>query len=548
MAKKSTKYIFVVGGVISGVGKGVTASSIGLILKNRGLKVTALKVDPYINVDAGTMNPTEHGEVFVLNDGDETDQDMGNYERFLNIDLTRINYMTTGRVYQSVIERERNLEYGGKCVEVVPHIPMEVIARIKKAAALAKADVVIVEIGGTVGEYQNLLFLEAARMMKIEAPRDVSFVMVSYFPTPGKIGEMKTKPTQYAVRTLNGAGIQPDVLIARGDTNLDDKRKEKISMIVSVPADRIISAPDVDSIYDIPLNFEKEDLSGKLCEILRIGATKLDQKEWAKWKNFAKHAGNGNETVKIAMIGKYFETGDYILSDSYLSVIEALKYSSYLSNKKPVISWLNSVDFEKDPKKLKELKKYNGIVVPGGFGTRGVEGNLKVAQFARDNKIPYFGLCYGMQMMVIEYARNVLSYKDANTKEVNPNAKNIVIDVMESQKENLVNRRYGGSMRLGAYKALLKQGSIAAQSYGKKEIFERHRHRYEVNPAYIEELEKKGLIFSGKSPDGKLMEVAELPKDKHPFFLGTQFHPEFLARPLSPHPLFTAFIKACTKG
>ena len=548
MAKKSTKYIFVVGGVISGVGKGVTASSIGLILKNRGLKVTALKVDPYINVDAGTMNPTEHGEVFVLDDGDETDQDMGNYERFLNIDLTRINYMTTGRVYQSVIERERNLEYGGKCVEVVPHIPMEVIARIKKAAALAKADVVIVEIGGTVGEYQNLLFLEAARMMKIEAPRDVSFVMVSYFPTPGKIGEMKTKPTQYAVRTLNGAGIQPDVLIARGDTNLDDKRKEKISMIVSVPADRIISAPDVDSIYDIPLNFEKEDLSGKLCEILRIGATKLDQKEWAKWKNFAKHAGNGNETVKIAMIGKYFETGDYILSDSYLSVIEALKYSSYLSNKKPVISWLNSVDFEKDPKKLKELKKYNGIVVPGGFGTRGVEGNLKVAQFARDNKIPYFGLCYGMQMMVIEYARNVLSYKDANTKEVNPNAKNIVIDVMESQKENLVNRRYGGSMRLGAYKALLKQGSIAAQSYGKKEIFERHRHRYEVNPAYIEELEKKGLIFSGKSPDGKLMEVAELPKDKHPFFLGTQFHPEFLARPLSPHPLFTAFIKACTKG
>src|SRR3989338_3841915 len=434
MAKQATKYIFVVGGVISGVGKGIASSSIGLILKNRGLNVTAVKIDPYINVDAGTMNPIEHGEVFVLSDGDETDQDMGNYERFLDIDLSRVNYMTTGRVYKTVIEKERNLEYGGKCVEVVPDIPLEVISRIKKAAEIAKADVVIVEIGGTICEYQNLLFLEAARMMKLETPKDVSFVMVSYFPTPGTIGEMKTKPTQYAVRTLNGAGIQPDILIARCDTNLDNKRKEKISMIVSVSADRIISAPDVDSIYDIPLNFEKEDLSGKLCEILRIGATKLDRKEWAKWKNFAKHAGNGNETVKIAMIGKYFETGDYILSDSYLSVIEALKYSSYLSNKKPVISWLNSVDFEKDPKKLKELKKYNGIVVPGGFGTRGVEGNLKVAQFARDNKIPYFGLCYCMQMMVIEYARNILGYKDANTKEVNPNAKNIVIDVIESQK------------------------------------------------------------------------------------------------------------------
>ena len=540
-----TKYIFVVGGVISGVGKGITASSIGLILKNRGLKVTALKIDPYINVDAGTMNPTEHGEVFVLSDGDETDQDMGNYERFLGIDLTRINYMTTGRVYQKVIERERNLEYKGKCVEVVPHIPMEVMVRIKEAGKKAEADVVVIEIGGTIGEYQNMLFLEAARMMKLESPKDVSFVMVSYLPTPGKVGEMKTKPTQHAVRALNASGIQPDILIARGETSIDEKRKEKISMFCNVPADRVVAAPDVDSVYDIPLNFEKEKLGDKLCELMGLGEQKSDAKAWTAWKNFAKHAHNGKEVVKIAMVGKYFETGDFVLSDSYLSVIEALKYSSYKENKKPIISWLNSVDYEKNPAKLKELKNYDGIVVPGGFGSRGVEGNLKVVEFARKNKIPYFGLCYGMQMMVIEYARNVLGLKDANTKEVNPHSKNLVIDVMESQKELLQKNLYGGSMRLGEYKAVLGEGTIARASYGKKEVGERHRHRYEVNNAYIKELEAKGFVFSGRSPDGHLMEIAELPKSVHPFFLGTQFHPEFLARPLSPHPLFSAFIKAC---
>ena len=531
--------------MISGVGKGITASSLGLILKNRGLNVTAIKIDPYINVDAGTMNPTVHGEVFVLSDGDETDQDMGNYERFLDINLTRVNYMTTGRVYQAVIAKERNLEYKGKCVEVVPHIPLEVIGRIKKAAELAKADVVIVEIGGTIGEYQNLLFLEAARMMKNESPKDVSFVMVSYLPTPGKIGEMKTKPTQFAVRTLNSSGIQPDVLIARGETALDVERKEKISFICSFPMDRVISAPDVDSIYDIPINFEKEHLSDKLCEIMDVVCKIPDKKAWDKWKDFAKHAHNGKETLKIAMIGKYFESGDFILSDSYLSVIEAIKYSSYVQNRKPIISWLNSVDFEKNPKKLEELKDYDGIIVPGGFGSRGVEGNLSAIKFARENKIPYFGLCYGMQMMVIEYARNVLHLKDANTREVNPDSKNIVIDVMESQKEHLKSNSYGGSMRLGAYKAVLSNGTIAKESYGAKEILERHRHRYEVNPSFIPELEKAGLVFSGQSPDGHLMEIAELPKDKHPFFLGTQFHPEFLAHPLRPHPLFTAFIKAC---
>ncbi len=542
---KQTKYIFVVGGVISGVGKGITSSSLGLILKNRGLKVTSIKIDPYINVDAGTMNPIEHGEVFVLKDGNETDQDMGNYERFLDINLTRMNYMTTGLIYKTVIEKERNLEYKGKCVQVVPHIPLEVIERIKTAGQNADADVVMIEIGGTVGEYENILFLEAARMMKLKSPKDVFFIMVSYLPTPQNVGEMKTKPTQHAVRTLNASGIQPDILIARADVSLDIKRKEKISLFCNIPADRVVSAPDVKSIYDIPLNFEKEKLSDKICAILDLPCKKLDAKVWKKWKTFAEHAHNGKEVVKIAMIGKYFETGDYILSDSYLSVIEAIKYSAYSQNRKPIMTWLNSADFEKSPAKLRELKKYDGIIIPGGFGSRGVEGNLNVIKFARENKIPYFGLCYGMQMMVIEYARNVLGLKDANTREVNPNSKNLVIDVMESQKEILKNNSYGGSMRLGEYKAILRDGTIARGSYGAKEVGERHRHRYEVNPAFVGDLEAKGLVFSGRSPDGHLMEIAELPKNKHPFFLGTQFHPEFLARPLAPHPLFTAFIKAC---
>jgi CTP synthase len=541
------KYIFVVGGVISGVGKGVAASSIAKILQDRGQNVTAIKIDPYINIDAGTMNPTEHGEVFVLEDGDECDQDMGNYERFLGINLTRINYMTTGRVYQSVINRERNLEYGGKCVEVVPHIPLEVIRRIEEARDNAKADVVVIEIGGTVGEYQNMLFLEAARMMKIKNSKDVFFVMVSYLPVPSKIGEMKTKPTQYAVRTLNASGIQPDVIVARSVVALDDKRKEKLAMFCNVPMDRVISAPDVDSIYDIPLNFEKEGLGSMICDIVDMKCDSADNAGAKKWRNFANKVHNTKKEVKIAVIGKYFDTGDFVLSDSYLSVIEAIKYSAYASNAKPVLSWLNSVEFEKDKNAVKKLDKYDGILVPGGFGSRGVEGKLKVIEYARKNKIPYFGLCYGMQLMVIEYARNVLGLKDANTREVNPKSANIIIDIMASQKEIVASSRLGGSMRLGAYPARLAKGSVAEKAYGKNTISERHRHRYEVNNDFVERLTKAGLVFSGKSPNGDLMEIAELPLNKHPFFLGTQFHPEFLARPLDPHPLFSAFIKACLK-
>ncbi len=536
------KYIFVIGGVISGVGKGVTVSSIGKILQSRGFNVTALKIDPYVNVDAGTMNPTEHGEVFVLKDGDETDQDMGNYERFLDTTMTRLNYMTTGRVYQTVINKERNLEYGGACVQVVPHIPLEVTRRINEASKKAKADIAVIEIGGTVGEYENILFLEAARMMKIKNPKDVAFVIVSYLPTPSKVGEMKTKPTQHAVRALNTAGIQPDVIIARSDVALDQKRKDKIAVFCNVSPKDVISAPDVESIYEVPINFEKDHLGDILLQKLNIAKNKgkADLKEW---RRFVGGINSLKKEVNIAVVGKYFDTGDFTLSDSYISVIEAIKYSAYKMKRKPKISWLSSARFE-DKSKLPELNKYDGIIVPGGFGSRGIEGKINVIRYAREKKIPYFGLCYGMQLLVIEHARNVLGLKDAHTAEVNPKSKNLVIDIMPDQKEKLKKKDYGGSMRLGSYAAVLSRKTIARNAYGNEEVEERHRHRYEVNPEYIKKLEESGLVFSGKSPDGVLMEIAELPKNKHPFFLGTQFHPEFQARPLHPHPLFTAFIKA----
>ncbi|GBE16696.1 CTP synthase [bacterium BMS3Abin15] len=542
--KNNKKYIFVIGGVMSGVGKGVTTSSVGTILKARGFNVTALKIDPYINVDAGTMNPTEHGEVFVLDDGDETDQDMGNYERFMNVTLPRMNYMTTGRVYESVIHRERNLEYEGKCVEVVPHIPLEVIGRIEKATKKAKADIAIIEIGGTVGEYQNILFLEAARMMKIKHPDNVLFVLVSYLPIPSKVGEMKTKPTQHAVRTLNSAGIQPDVIIARSDTFLDQKRKEKIAMFCNIPERYVISAPDIESIYEVPLNFERDDLSRLILKKLGLKYKKTNLKEWYGLVDKVKKA---KKELRIGVVGKYFGTGDFILKDSYISVLEAIKHACFKLNLKPKIDWINSEQFEKEPREIGEISEYDGIIIPGGFGSRGIEGKIKVINYCRKNKIPFFGLCYGMQLAVIEYARNVLKLKDANSTEVNRKTKHPVIDIMPEQKKNLEDKNYGATMRLGAYPANLKKESIAYDAYGKRRISERHRHRWEVNPDYVKRLEKEGLVFSGVSPDRRLMEIVELPRKNHPFFLATQFHPEFKSSPLRSHPLFFEFIKACKK-
>lgn len=533
---------------MSSVGKGIAAASVGKILQAKGYSVTALKIDPYINVDAGTMNPTEHGEVFVTKDSDETDQDIGNYERFLDIDITKVNYMTTGRVYLSVIEKERSMYYKGKCVEVVPHVPFEIIDRINTAAKNAKADFTIVEIGGTVGEYQSMLFLEAVRMLKTKNPKDVITMMVSYLPIPSKVGEMKTKPTQYAVRTLNSAGIFPNFLLCRAERSLDEVRKEKLALACNIPTENIISAPDVDSIYDIPLNFEKEGLSSAILKELGVKEKRQNKDGLLEWKNFVKKTKSNTKQVRIAIIGKYFETGDFVLADSYLSVIEALKYSAYVTGRHPVLTWMNALDFENNPKKLQDLKDFDGVLIPGGFGSRGVEGKLKVIEYVRKNKIPYFGICYGMQLMVIEYARNVLKLEDANTREVNPKSKNLVVDVMDSQKENIEKGKYGGTMRLGAYDAKLKKGTIAYESYGQENISERHRHRFEVNNEYVERLGNAGLVFSGKSPNGDLCEIAELSKKDHPFFLAVQFHPEFLARPLRPHPLFTAFIQASIKN
>lgn len=540
--KNNKKYIFVIGGVMSGVGKGITTSAIGAILKGRGFNITALKIDPYINVDAGTMNPTEHGETFVLDSGLETDQDMGNYERFMNLTLPPENYMTTGSVYESVIHRERNLEYNGKCVEVVPHIPLEVIGRIEKAAKKAAADIAIVEIGGTVGEYQNILFLEAARMMKIKHPDNVLFVLVSYLPIPSKVGEMKTKPTQYAVRTLNSAGIQPDVIIARSETYLDQKRKEKLAMFCNIPERYVVSAPDIESIYEVPINFERDDLSRLILKKINLKSKKTDLREWY---DLVDKIRKPKSKIRIGMVGKYFGTGDFVLSDAYISVIEAVKHACYKLGVKPQIDWINSEQFEKEPDKIETLRNYDGVVVPGGFGSRGIEGKIKAIKFCRENKIPYFGLCYGMQLAVIEFARNILGIKDANTTEVDRKTKNPIIDIMPEQKKNLDDHNYGATMRLGAYPATLKKGTVAHDAYRQTRISERHRHRWEVNPDYAAKLEKAGLVFSGKSPNKRLMEIAELPRTEHPFFLGTQFHPEFKSSPLKSHPLFLEFVKAC---
>lgn len=542
MKKKNHKYIFVIGGVMSGVGKGIATSSIGKILQAKNYKVNPIKVDPYLNVDAGTMNPTEHGEVFVLDSGLECDQDLGNYERFMNLDLNPENYMTSGMVYKDVIEKERNLEYKGKCVEAIPHITGEITRRIQKSAEMSGADISIIEIGGTVGDYQNVMFIEAARILKLKNPDDVIFVLVSYLPIPSTLGEMKTRPTQNAVRNLNSYGVQPEIIIARGTTNLDDRRKEKIAVSCNVAVGNVISAPDVESVYDVPLNFEKDNLGEIILKTLKL-KTK-NEEDMKDWRSFVAKVKSAKEEANIAVIGKYFDTGDFVLSDAYISVIEAVKYSAYSLGVKAKLTWLNSKDFEKGEKEVSMLKDFDGIIVPGGFGESGIEGKLKAIKFVRENKIPYLGLCYGMQLAVIEYARNVIGLKDANTTEINPNSKNPVIDIMNDQKKNIESGKYGGTMRLGAYKAILGKDTIARSAYGEDEVWERHRHRYEVNPDYVKKIESAGMVFSGKSPDGTLMEIVELAKNIHPFFLGTQAHPEFKARPLHPHPLFTEFMKA----
>lgn len=537
----NSKYIFVLGGVMSGVGKGITTASIGTLLQAKGYTVSLIKADPYLNVDAGTMNPTEHGEVFVLENGLETDQDMGNYERFLGKSLPGVNYMTNGMIFKYVIDKERALGYKGKCVEPTYHISEEILRRIEESVKTNNPDVTIFEIGGTIGEYQNAIFIEAARLLKLKYPKDVSFVMVSYLPVPSTLGEMKTKPTQNAVRQMNSYGVSPDFIIARSNTELDEKRKEKIANMCGVYVDNVISAPDVSSIYEVPVNFEKDKLGARILEQLGLPAK---EDHFDDWRAFAEKIKASNDEVNIAVVGKYFDTGDFVLSDAYISVIESLKIAGYHLQSKVNLHWLDSKDFESEDADMSQLDSYDGVLVPGGFGETGIEGKIKVINYVRENKIPYFGLCYGMQLATVEYARNVLGLKNAHTVEINPDTDTPIIDVMPDQKEKIANEDYGGTMRLGLYPAKLKEGSIAHEAYGQDEVQERHRHRYEVNPDYIEQLEQGGLVFSAKSPDGQLMEIAELPRDKHPFFLGTQFHPEFTTWALKPQPLFTEFIKA----
>lgn len=533
------KYIFVSGGVISGLGKGIAVSSIALLLKSAGYKVAPVKMDPYLNVDAGTMNPIEHGEVFVLDDGTETDQDLGHYERFLGESLNKTNIATQGQIYLTVIQKERNLEYDGECVDVVTYITEEIIKRVKEAGRVNSADVVVIEIGGTTGEYQNIMFLEANRLMKLKNPNNVFHVHITYLPIPASIGEMKSKPAQMSVRDLHAMGIQPDMLLARSEKALDQSRIKKLSITTGLESEDIISAPDMDSIYKVPLGFEKQNLAERLLSKLDLKRKQEDLKEW---REFVLKIDSAKNPVKIAIVGKYFSTGDFTLADSYISVIEAIKHAAWTQSLKPEITWLDS---GKVLDNVEVLRKFDGVIVPGGFGSRDIEGKIVTIKYARENHIPYFGLCYGMQLAVVEYARNVLNLPTAHTTEVDPETKYPVIHIMPEQEKRLLNREYGATMRLGAWECKLKEGTLVRKLYGKELISERHRHRFEFNNEFLDQFMKKGLIISGTSPDGKLVEIIEL-KD-HPFFVGTQFHPELKSRPLSPHPLFVGFVKAASK-
>jgi len=534
-------YIIVTGGVISGLGKGITTASIGKILQLHGYNVTAIKIDPYMNFDAGTLRPTEHGEVWVTEDGGEIDQDLGHYERFLDINIPKSQNITTGQVYSAVIEKERKGKYLGKTVQPIPHVTDEIKERIRLPASQNNWDFVLVEIGGTVGDYENVLFLEAVRQMKHEGDK-VVFVHVTYVPMLDALGEAKTKPTQHSVKQLREIGIMPDFIITRSEKTLDNVRREKIAMFCNVSQDDVISNEDVDNIYAVSLLFEKQDLCRKILKKLNLRKDKDNLKEW---KKFIKKINRLQNTVKIGIVGKYFDIGASQLSDSYISVIEAVKHAAWNNNLKPDIKWIDSKLFEIEPTKVKTLDKLDGIIVPGGFGLSGIDGKIATIRYCREKNIPYLGLCLGMQLAVVEYARNACSMAGAHSTEVDKKTPYPVIDFIPEQVKILQDSRYGATMRLGAYPAVLKKGTIIYSLYKETNVSERHRHRYEVNPQFVEKLESCGIVFSGRSPDGILMEFMELPN--HPYFVGTQAHPEFKSRPLRPAPLFDGLIQATKK-
>ncbi len=522
-----TKFIFVTGGVVSSLGKGIAAASIAALLENRGLKITMLKLDPYINVDAGTMNPFQHGEVFVLDDGAETDLDLGHYERFTHSQLTRNNNITTGKIYHSVIEKERKGEYLGKTVQVVPHITDEIKASLLRVSK--DVDLVIAEIGGTVGDIESLPFLEAIRQFRYDVGEEnVLYVHLTLVPYIGAAGELKTKPTQHSVQKLREIGIQPNLLLCRTDRELSKEIKDKIALFCNISPGAVFAAPDVESIYEVPMVFHNENVDEKIVELLNIWTRKPDLKEW---KDLANKIKNLDQKITIGIVGKYID-----LVDSYKSLIESLKHGGYKNNTKVELKFIDSENLVQD-NVADQLSEVDGILVPGGFGDRGIEGKIRAVQYARENKIPFFGICLGMQIACIEFARNVVGLEKANSREFDAQTPHAVIDIMEGQKALL---HKGGTMRLGAYPCALEKGSLAAQVYGEREISERHRHRYEFNNSYREKFIQKGFKFSGLSPDASLVEIIEFPS--HPYFIACQFHPEFKSQPMAAHPLFDAFI------
>ncbi len=547
-----TKFIFVSGGVISGLGKGVTTGSIALLLQNRGYRVTPVKCENYLNIDAGLINPIEHGDPYLCEDGTEADMDMGTYEKFLDKNMYRHNFVTMGQVYKTVIDRERNFEYEGEDVEAIPHVTDEIIKRIKLAGEKESADVVVVELGGTAGEYQNVLYYEASRILSLNKKNSVVHVHVSYLPTPSHLGEPKTKPTQLSVRTLNAMGIQPDFIVTRAEKPMDNRRRARFALFCNVDPEHVIDSGDLESPYESPVYLEKQKFSEKILELLELSPKKLTLSAWEHMTDTIK--AKKTKHITIAIVGKYFATGEYQLRDSYAALMDAIDHASWTQGVDASVKWIQAEKLEKGD--LKDLEGVDGIIVPIGWGPRGVEGKIAAINYARMNKIPYLGLCYGMQLAVVEYARNVLGLPGAHTLECDADTAHPVIHMITGQEEILKRRAYGGTMRLGRWECRVKRGSVADESYlayqgydneKDKMVGERHRHRYEFNNAYAKQFEEGGMVLSGRSVVENLVEIVELPKSVHPFFLGTQYHPEYRSRPLRPHPLFLEYINACVK-
>ena len=551
--KKKTKYIFVSGGVISGIGKGITAASIALLLKSAGYKIAPIKFENYLNLDAGTINPIEHGDPFLCEDGTEGDMDIGTYEKFLNQDMGKDSFVTMGRIYQTVIDRERRFEYNGEDVEAIPHLTDEITRRIDHVAKVHDADIVIIELGGTAGEYQNIFYYEASRIMTLKRPGDVIHIHVSYMPTPHHLGEPKTKPTQLSVRTLNSMGIQPDFIIARSDRFLDDRRRARFALFCNMHSEDVISNPDVDSVYEIPLILHQQGIEKRIFQKLGLPAKKPKLETWQAFVDTVKK--EKKKTVEIAIVGKYFGTGEYQLRDSYAALLDAIDHACWKVGVDVKTKWVSAEKVEKNGVE-KEVGNPDGIIVPIGWGERGTEGMIAAASYARKKKIPYLGLCYGMQLATVAFARDMLGWKDATSQEINDKSKHQVIHLIPSQEELMKRRAYGGTMRLGGWDAVVKKGTRAYELYKKynemKDVntgltSERHRHRYEFNDDFAKDLEQKGLVISARSVVEGLVEIVELSQKDHPFYLGTQGHPEYKSRPLKPHPLFIGFIEAANK-